>query len=342
MSGGPIFIVGAPRSGTTLLVQMLSRHPRIAISGETHFLEVAYQERRRRVFGDLSRQANRERLAQAYLATWRAKQQLQMDFAKLADKLVREGDSWPSMFAAIMRGYAESQGKPRWGEKTPQHAVFTETFFEWFPDAAVVHLLRDPRDVVASLLHRPAASKSAVANARAWLRLNQAARGSSGRAGYLEVRYEALVAQPEEELRRICQFLGEEYAPSMLAAEQQRVEHSGGMDRFRTPLTSSRQGLWQKELSPAQAAQIEWVLGDQMEAFGYRREMAPASAMSILRGECFALLDRARIAFQRMPALWYYYFVPADLASYECWRFPPPPGERETASGADAVKSMGT
>jgi hypothetical protein len=342
MSAGPIFIVGAPRSGTTLLLQMLRRHPRIAISGETHFLEVAYQERRRRVFGDLSQQANRERLIQAYLATRRAKLQLQMDFTKLAEKLLREGDSWRDMFAAILQGYAEAQGKPRWGEKTPQHALFTETFLQWFPDAAVLHILRDPRDVVASLLHRPAASASAVTNARAWLRLNQAARRCSGRPGYREVRYETLVAQPEEELRKICEFLGEEYSPLMLLPEQQRVEHSGGMDRFRTPLTRARLGLWRKELSSAQAAQIEWALGDQMEAFGYAREMPRATAMTIWRGAAFSALDMARMAVERLPALWYYYMAPTDLANYERWRFPPPEDEPGSAGSANAVKSIGT
>ncbi len=329
MNAGPIFIVGAPRSGTTLLRQMLSRHPRIAICGETHFLTTVYDERTRRVFGDLRQEANRRRLIDAYLATRRAQRGIRMDFSQLRESLVREGDSWQSLFAAILRAYAESQGKQRWGEKTPQHARFTEVLFEWYPDAVLLHLVRDPRDVVASLLRRPAASNSVVLNARAWLRLNLAARRSQGRPGYLEVRYEALAAEPEEQLRKICRFAGEEFSPSVLSPEQREVERSSAMDRFRTPLSTDRLGTWRQDLRAIEAAQIEWTLGSQMEAFGYSREMPPASTLTRWRGASFAAFDTARMAFQKLPALWYYYASPADLASYERWRFPP--GEKAQA-----------
>lgn len=332
-----MFIVGAPRSGTTLLRQVLSRHPRMAISGETHFLTLVYQERRRRAFGDLRQPENRRRLIQAYLATRRGQRQIGRGSAQLEERASREGDSWPSMFAAILKEHAESQGKARWGEKTPQHARFTETLLEWFPDAAILHVLRDPRDVVASLLRRPFASASVVVNARSWLRLNQAARRSSGRPGYRMVRYEELVAQPEEKLREICRFLGEEYAPAMLLPEQEQIERSSGMDRFRTALTAERLGAWRQELSLAEAAQIEWVLGEQMEAFGYAREMPPASAMIRLRGASFAAFNNARMAFQRLPAMLYYFTTPTDLANYERWRHPaamqtplPPRGQKES------------
>ncbi|HTR35650.1 MAG TPA: sulfotransferase [Bryobacteraceae bacterium] len=329
MNAGPIFIVGAPRSGTTLLRQMLSRHPRIAICGETHFLTTVYNERTRRVFGDLRDEANRQRLIDAYLATRRAQRGIRMDFSRLKERLLRDGDSLQSLFAAILKAYAESQGKQRWGEKTPQHARFTELLFEWYPDALLLHVVRDPRDVVASLLRRPAAANSAVLNARAWLRLNLAARRSQARPGYLEVRYEALTAEPEEQLRKICRCAGEEYSSSMLSPEQQELERSSAMDRFRTPLSTDRLGTWRQDLSPIEAAQIESTLGGQMETFGYSRQMPPASALTRWRGASFAAFDTARMAFQKLPALWYYYTAPTDLASYERWRFPP--GEKPHA-----------
>ena len=328
MIQAPIFIVGAPRSGTTLLRQMLNRHPRLAICGETHFLEVVYQPRRQRAFGELGIEANRRRLIQAYVSLRRARDQVGMEFKKFEQRIVEQGLSYPAMFASILQCYAEEQGKPRCGEKTPQHALFTQTLLEWFPDAVILHIVRDPRDVISSLLHRPSAAASVVSNARAWLKLNLAARKCSSHPGYLEVRYETLIARPEEELRRICGFVGERYLPAMLVPEQGRVEDSSGMDRFRTPLTASRRGVWRDELTATEAAQVEWALGDQLTAFGYDRAMPPASFGMVFRGVAFAALDTLRMAIQRLPALWYEYFNATDLESYERWRFPPDDGAR--------------
>ena len=340
MNPPPIFIVGAPRSGTTLLRQMLNRHPGIAICGETHFLEIACQERRRRAFGDLSDAGNRERLIKSYLSTRRAHKQLQMDLVKLAERLRREGTGYREMFASILTCYAESTGKHRCGEKTPRHSLFVETLCDWFPGALILHILRDPRDVVASLRHVPFGSPSAVLNARMWLQFNLAARRISHRPEYLEVRYETLIAQPEDELRRICRFIGEEYSPAQLMPERAEVKDSAAMDRFLTPLTSSRVGVWRQQLTPAEAAQIEWALRGQLEAFGYKPEMPAASAMTILRGAGFAAFDIARMALQRFPALWYDYLAPGDLVQYERWRYPQETGARvRTRSEAKSIQA---
>src|SRR6185369_1489840 len=99
----PIFIVGAPRSGTTLLRNMLNRHPRIAICRETVFFENVYQ--RRRTFGSLRELRNRQRLVKEYLSTQRI-QQMQMDPEALSATLLREGTSYQAFFGALLRFYA--------------------------------------------------------------------------------------------------------------------------------------------------------------------------------------------------------------------------------------------
>src|SRR5690242_4571314 len=197
----PIFIVGAPRSGTTLLRNMLNRHPSIAICRETEFHHLVFQ--RRRAFGSLIDMRNRQRLVKQYLPTRRI-QRMQMDLQGLETTLLREGTSYEAFFASLLRFYAQAHGKRRCGEKTPQHALFTETLCEWYPGATIIHLVRDPRDVVASLLRVPWASHNVLGNAHLWVRCNVAARRSRHRPQYLLVRYEELVAQPELELKRIC------------------------------------------------------------------------------------------------------------------------------------------
>lgn len=302
MTPPPIFIVGAPRSGTSLLRQMLNRHPAIAICDETHFFRLIYQKRGRKAFGDLNDPANRRRLALDYLSLPPTRK-LGLDQAKLAERLTAEAVSYPAMFASILSFYAESEGKQRVGEKTPNHALAAETLCEWFPGAVVLHLVRDPRDVAASLMRMRFGSSSAVLNARTWVRLNLAARRSSHRREYLEVRYENLVKQPELELTRICQFAGEDYSPRMLQAEQSSTQLPNEKDRHLTPLTEARQGRWRQELSPRQVAQIEWAVGPQLERFGYERETGKAALTVVLPGLGNAAMASVGRKISQLPAL---------------------------------------
>jgi len=317
MIQSPIFLVGSPRSGTSLLRQMMDRHPRLAICDETHFFRLMFLGRRAGAFGDLKDAANRKRLVDQYVAL-RPTQKLGMDCAGLAERLYREATSYPAMFAAVLNYYAESQGKPRCGEKTPRHALVVDKLCEWFPDAVIVHILRDPRDSVASRIRMPFGSPSPIINARVWLKYNLAARWAINRPGYIEVRYERLVAQPEEELTRICEFVGEKFSPSMLASEKAAVEHSSGRDRYRTPLTAGRMGQWRKELSERQVAQIEWVVGPHLESFGYAREVPAASLATIASGLGYAAFDFLRQNVPKLPAaLWHQVVKPGEIAGYE-------------------------
>ena len=216
----PIFIVGVPRSGTTLLRVILNKHPNIAICDETYFFYYVYS--RRRAFGDLTREDNRRRLVEAYLGTWRISR-LGLDRQELESRLLREGTDYRAFFSSLLGAYAESRSKPRPGEKTPQHAEHVEALFDWYPDATVIHVVRDPRDVVASLRSVPWGRSSAVANARLWVDLTGAAERAAGRRGFISLRYEDLVTHPEDSLRSLCRTLGEPYVPEVLSDPSQET-----------------------------------------------------------------------------------------------------------------------
>ena len=317
MSKPPIFIVGAPRSGTTLLRNMLNRHPGIAICGETQFHRNVYS--RRRAFGNLADPKNRERLVHEYLSTERIGR-LGMDLSKLRGRLVR-ADSYRDVFTGILEHYAESQGKQRCGEKTPQHAVFTETLCDWYPGATIIHLVRDPRDVVASLQRMPWASNSVVTNARVWVSRNAAAGRSSHRPGYLLVYYETLVTRPEQELARICTHLGEEYFSSMLIPQEERITYSERSKRSQTAITSDRLGKWKEQLSEAEVALIEWVAGKSMGAFGYGATVKQAARLTIVRSLALAAYDAVCQRIHHFPAVLYRLLRPTKLVSEEFWVF---------------------
>ncbi|HTW63512.1 MAG TPA: sulfotransferase [Bryobacteraceae bacterium] len=318
-TAAPIFIVGSPRSGTTLIRQLLDRHPSIAICDETHFLPLVYA--RRKAFGDLAVESNRRRLISEYLVNRHFKR-ASLNAPELAERLSREAISYQAMFTSILTYYADLQGKRRIGEKSPQHALHLETLREWFRDSLIIHMVRDPRACVASMLHKPWSRGSALGNALRWMKLSQAARKFRGQPGYLEVRYEALVTDPDGELRKVCAFVNEEYSPLMLAAEGSFSTDGRTRDRARRSVSSERLGVWRQELSEAQVAQIEWALGPNLESFGYAREASPASALTVLRGLGGAAFGFARYLMPRLPAACYRFAAPAKLAKYDHWTGP--------------------
>ena len=313
----PIFIVGAPRSGTTLLRNMLNRHPAIAICLETQFLNLIY--RRRRAFGDLSDFGNRRRLVREYLATERIKAH-GVDLQVLEDTLLREGVSYQALFRSFLRFYAQAHGKRRCGEKTPEHALFTGTLRQWFPAATILHILRDPRDVVASLLAMPRKPKSVLTNASTWVRCNLGAQQAREHPGYLLIRYEELVAQPEEQLQRVCAFIGEEYRPEMLTPDANQGPTFPWLQRAQEPVTTERLGKWREQLTADQVALVEWRAGQHMRTFGYEPVGRAPSSLCIGRQLILSSFDSLRRAIGEFPASWYSLIRSANIGKEETAR----------------------
>ena len=311
---GPIFIVGAPRSGTTLLRNALNRHSRIAICRETEFRHYVY--RRRAAFGPLSDRRNRERVVREYLSLERIRRTL-LDLDDLAQCLMEEGDSYPTLFSSMLRFYMRAHRKQRWGEKTPDHAFFAETLLAWYPGATVIHILRDPRDVVASLMDLPAFPNSALGNANLWLTFNRAAIRASRQPGYVLVRYEELVADPERELGRLCAFIGESFSVQMMEPKPDPTADRPWFQRAEGPIVSSRVEIWRERLSERDAGLVEWYIGSEMEAFGYERAATPPSSAGIASGFAFALKDAVKRRAGEYPAMWYRRATCTQLAREE-------------------------
>jgi hypothetical protein len=310
----PVFIVGSPRSGTTFLRYVLDRHPSLSVCGETRFFAEVYK--RRWLFGDLANPANRRRLVEQYLSTARIRR-LGLDLPGLKEKLLRDATSYRALFTGILEYYAASHGKQRLGEKTPHHAFHAETLCDWYPGAAIIHLVRDPRDVVASLQRMPWAPDSVVSNASMWLLFDRAARRLENYAGYLLVRYETLVTQPEQELRRICAHVGEDYAPGMLLATEP-APVSGSVRRLAAgPLTRERLNKWQEQLTAEEVSLVEWIDGRDMQRYGYHRSAGEISLATITRGLAISALDSTRRQVARLPYLWCSLTQPTHLASQE-------------------------
>jgi hypothetical protein len=295
-------------------METLNRHPSIWLCAETYFLHFVYGRRHR--LGDLANPSVRRKLISAYLQTNRIKQQ-NVDLDELAETLMDEGVGYEAFFDSLMRFCARQHGKRRYGEKTPDHARAADVLCRAFPDCALIHLVRDPRDVVASLMRMPWGDKSVLANAGQWRACQMGALRCSGRQNYLQVVFESLVARPEKELSRICRFLGEEYSPEMLIAGEEEGASRWWLKRARRSIDQTRAHSWRQELTSTQVGLVEWRVGGLMERLGYAAEARPVPRMRIAQALAMESLDRARWTLKRLPGMWYYWLRPGDLASEE-------------------------
>jgi hypothetical protein len=212
------FVVGAPRSGTTLLRLMLDAHPELAVPPETWFLRAAVGLRGRGT-------RLRDRLFELVtdFPTWDDMHLSRREFRRALDAV--EPFDLADGVRAFYRLYAERQGKPRWGDKTPAYSAYLGAIERLLPEARFVHLIRDGRDVAVSV--RPlwfAPGDDIRTLARDWRdRVRRARRLGRGCRHYLEVRYEDLVRTPRAELERLAAFLELPYDPAM-----ERYHESGG------------------------------------------------------------------------------------------------------------------
>lgn len=294
-------MVGSGRAGTTLLRAMLDSHPVLAIPPE-NYLITELEPRREAYEGD-------EGLAiDAFLAdlvahTWFER------FELTGEDVRRELEDGPAAgfgdgIRALYAAYARSRGKPRYADKTPAYIERMEAIAEIFEESRFIHLIRDGRDVACSFLaQEDMRPNGPVEAALLWRDRVEAGRSTGARLGaerYLEARYEDLVADPERELARICDFIELEYDPAMLSYRERAAEltrHDGGAERHRGVFMAPTSGLrrWQDELSPQQVEAFELVAGELLEALSYPQatDASPPPAESAA-GVLVAEVDRLR------------------------------------------------
>jgi hypothetical protein len=273
----PFFIFGCPRSGTSLLRTMLGMHPNLAIPNESHLYSSIYPIVER--YGDLSHPSTRARLVAEILRTdhigrWRPAP----SESETLQAITRH--DFHGIVDGLLRAWASSQGKSRWGEKTPQHTLYWRTILPEFPRVQVIHLIRDGRDVALSYKKAFFGPKHVYPLARRWqqyLAAAEEARAFLGDKAFLQVRYEDLLAAPKEELQRICKFLGEEFAPIMLAYHQEQnapYRDPRNAANLRRPIMSDNAGKWRSLMTSRELRIFEALAGASLERYGYARALS--------------------------------------------------------------------
>jgi hypothetical protein len=310
----PFFVVGCPRSGTTLLRNLLRSHPNLTLPSESHFVPSLFA-----VWGDPGDARAARRLAARILRLhWVRSWELGLAPAALADcRRYRE------LVERLYRAYARRQGKPRWGDKTPAYALELATLDRIFPDARFIHVVRDGREVALSLMRTAFGPQNPYTAARYWRRHVVAARHDGeplGATRYLEVRYDDLVGQTEPTLRRVCDFLGEPFDAAVLTptpmVHSTRAKIFGprvGRHVSDTAVVAGNTGKWRREMPAADLDLFEVVAGDALETFGYERGGRPRRLPGVLARVAWSLASRGRWAFRQLGRPHKRLWVPTDL-----------------------------
>jgi hypothetical protein len=272
----PVIIGACPRSGTTLLRTMLNSHPDLAMPRETRFVIEAWQ--RRKEFGDLHRAGNRRRLAR-----WIFKRQkslarrLGLDPQKAVERLVAAPPTLGSMLATCFVMYAEKHDKPRWGDKRPKYAAQIAAVWDLYPNAHFVNVVRDPRACAASMRKLGWYDGRLAPAVELWQRAIETVDGWRPRLAadqLLEVRFEDLVAAPEEALAGIVTFAGlaaDENAVARMLRYHERKEVRS--ERYHAnvarPPDPTRVSGWTDVLETAEIAFVEDATRPLMRRYGY-------------------------------------------------------------------------
>ena len=293
-----VFIVGCPRSGTTLLKRIINAHRQIAVvDAEQHWI-VRYLRN-----GSLKKGAGKHTgvaaegtVTPAFLSSlWDYE-----TFAKLRLNRLRVANilepgkqvSYSEFISAVFDLYGETKHKSLVGDKTPGNVHDIPVLHRLWPRARFVHVIRDGRDVCLSALSwRERAARftkrfrswggDPVTTAAMWWKWQAGLGCQDGRALgpalYYEMRYESLVHHPEEECVRVCQFLGVPFDPSML--EFHKGKTRAGRDAKESWLGITP-GLrdWQTQMPPHDVELFEAAAGDLLKELGYRVPSGTATA----------------------------------------------------------------
>jgi sulfotransferase family protein len=280
MSENPyLFIVGCPRSGTTLLQRMLDHHPLLAVANDTHFIT--------RAIKGLSNGSDLPLTSALIQRVCSYHRFSRLGLSETAVSRAAEKSATYREFVSALYGeYGKLHGKVLAGEKTPDFVRYLAVLHALFPRVRTVHIIRDGRDVALSALQWARADKGPgklrlwreepVAVCALWwewqVRSGQTSGVDLGPQRYHEMKYEFLVGDPEQTLRAATDFLELPFAPEMLAYHKGKVRYSAGLSAKKAWLPPT-QGLrdWRSQMSARNLQLFEALAGDLLSTLGYER-----------------------------------------------------------------------
>lgn len=267
----PFFIVGSPRSGTTLLRFILSSNPRLHVPGEMGFLPFVPKD----AAGELSPHQV-ERVLQRIGQLNRNWDEMVEDVTSFTESLRQP--TLRHVLDALYRRKIAPYGARRWGDKTPSYVRYIPTLDQIFPTAQFVHVIRDGRDVTLSPLAKWGQERWYMDSyylLKNWARNVTQGREAGRRLGpdrYLETHYEDLVQRPRDTIRSICSFLDERFTSQMLnhTILARHEIGAGGHTEVTRPISTASVSRWRSEMTAFDRQMADQIAGPTLSRLGYR------------------------------------------------------------------------
>ena len=282
----PIFVVGMARSGTTLLQCLLAASPGAFSLPETHFFSEVLHRLSKSGLQPLT--SENFSLALSMLQERMALEVPAGEFETLQIQAVEGGLTGQDLFEFVLELYRppDDHGQQlRVIEKTPAHVQCIPQIHALYPGAKFVHIVRDPRNVISSLLNTPFAQSRWIPwYTERWNRILDMASefDASVPDTITTIRYEDLVENTAASLRAVCEFLDLRYVPEMLTAFSNQLTRSTVMERepwkqkVKSGQICSERDAWKRRITPGQAWYIERETQSRMKVYGYPFMASPA------------------------------------------------------------------
>jgi hypothetical protein len=312
-----VFIVGCPRSGTTLLQRMVDAHPDVAIVFETHWIPRWFEKRR----GLTPDGMVTVELARRLFEDRRFKN-LKVGH-KEVERLISSSEPmpYPAFVTALFDLHGRIKGKRLVGDKTPAYVRSIPMLHALFPGARFVHVIRDGRDLALSVANWDRADSAAgrfatwdedpVATTALWwewnVRLGREDGGGLGPELYHEMYYEKLVSEPDDESAALCGFLGVPYDDAMLRFYEGREKLDPSLDAkkaWRPVIPGLRD--WRSQMSLDDLECFEAVAGNLLDELGYPRAVPNPPQEKLVNATRIhhAFTQEIRTKGKRLPEHW--------------------------------------
>lgn len=270
----PVFVLGCPRSGTTLLYHMLLSAGGFAVyRSESNVFNLLVPR-----FRGMRSAADRQELLDVWLRS-KLFRVSGLDAREISAKIMAECHGGGDFLRILMQEVARQQGVGRWADCTPEHLLHMEEIKRQIPDALFIHIIRDGRDVALSYAKQgwshplPWDRHDRVGVAGLyweWLVRQGREQGQRIGADYQEVRFEELIANPQETLSRLGLFINHD-----LDYDRIRCAGIGSVSKPNSSFAGQSEGTfnpvarWKTKMSPKQIADFEGLVGDSLLELGY-------------------------------------------------------------------------
>jgi hypothetical protein len=259
-----VFIVGVGRSGTTLLQCKLNAHPDVCFPPETHFFRFYVQNGR---FEKIMRQKGATALLE-HLNNDKYLKRLKCDIDGLFERTYVNNQlpSADRFYLRLLSEYSNRINKRIIGDKDPRNIEYLSDLHRYFPDATIIHMIRDPRDVIVSRLKADWSKGrillSHVFTYKFQIQIGRQMGNKFFGDRYHEVIYEQLLSEPYEVLKQVCKILDISYSSKMLdfaSSAKEIISNSEMQWKKETlgPLLKENWGKWKNHLTHRQILLIE-------------------------------------------------------------------------------------